>query len=177
MKWPSERPADADDTPPADPYEVARAMALRHLDRRDLTVAELRAKLGARGVDEEVAEAVVGRFVEVGLLDDRRYAERYAVSRQSLRSLSRTSVRRELHRKGVDAEVVAEATASLDDESEYQAAHEFGERRLRGLARHPREVQYRRVAAALARKGFSPSLVHRVLAELMSDFPAESATE
>ncbi|HET9129043.1 MAG TPA: regulatory protein RecX [Propionibacteriaceae bacterium] len=177
MKWPSEPPADADDTPPADPYEVARTLALRYLDRRDLTVAELKTKLGDRGVDDEVAEAVVRRFVEVGLLDDRRYAERYAVSRQSLRSLSRTNVRRELHRKGVDAEVVAEATASLDDESEYRAAHEFGERRLRGLSRHPRDVQYRRVGAALARKGFSPSLVHRVLGELLSDFPADPAAE
>ena len=175
MKSPSEPPADADDTPPGDPYEVARAIALRHLDRRDLTEAELRAKLIGRGVDDAVADAVVARFGEVGLVDDRRYAERYAVSRQALRSLSRTSVRRELQRKGVDPDIVSEATAVLDDDSEYAAAHDLGRRRLRSVARYARDVQYRRVGAALARKGFAPSLVHRVLSDLMSDGSDESA--
>ena len=144
-------------------------MALRYLDRRDFTAAELRAKLAGRGVADEVARAVVDRFGEVGLIDDRRYAERYAVSRQAARSLSRTSVRRELQRKGVDPEVVAEATAALDDDSEYAAAKQFGQRRLRSLGRYPREVQYRRVGGALARKGFSSTLVRRVLEELLSD--------
>lgn len=143
-------------------------MALRYLDRRDYTEAELRAKLTGRGVDDDVAGAVLERFGQVGLVDDRRYAERYAVSRQALRSLSRSSVRRELQRKGVDPDIVAEATQALDDESEYAAASEFAQRRLRSVARHPRDVQYRRVGAALARKGFSPSLVHRLLGELLS---------
>ncbi len=169
MKWPSEpRGPEPDDTPPADAYEVARAIALRHLDRRDLTAVEVRNKLAAKGVDDEIAEAVVLRFIEAGLLDDRRYALRYAEARQSSRSVSRAVVRRELQRKGVDPDLVDEAASGLDDESEYRTARDFAERRARSLGRHPREVQYRRLGGALARKGFPPSLVHRVLGEVLS---------
>ncbi len=158
---------EADDTPPADAYEVARAIALRHLDRRDLTSAELRDKLLAKAVPDEIAEAVIARFVEVGLIDDRRYALRYAESRQSSRSLSRRVVRRELQRKGVEADLIDEAASGLDDESEYRTAHEFALRRARSLTRHPRDVQYRRLGGALARKGFPPGLVYRVLGEVL----------
>ena len=176
MKWPSEPSGpEPDDTPPADAYEVARAIALRHLDRRDLTASELRTKLVAKGVGDEIADAVVSRFTEAGLLDDRRYALGYAASRQSSRSVSRAVVRRDLTRKGVDPDLVDEVASGLDDESEYRTAREFAERRARSLARHPREVQYRRLGGALARKGFSPALVHRVLGEVLSAVDADDS--
>lgn len=169
MKSPSE-PA-GDDTaegPPADPYEVARTIALRHLDRRDLTAAELRDRLAAKGVSDDVADAVVARFTAVGLVDDRRYAVHYAQSRQASRSLSRAAVRRELQRKGIDPDLLDEATAALDDDAEYRTARAFAERRMRALEGQVREVRYRRLGAALARKGFAPGLVHRVLGEVLA---------
>lgn len=163
----SDQPGDEADASAGDPYEAARAIALRLLDARDYTRAELAARLARRNVPLEVTDEVLDRFEEVRLLDDARYAERYATSRQAARSLSRSAVRRELLTKGVDPELVDTAVAAIDDDTEHQAALDLAQRKVRSMRNLPRETQYRRLAGALARKGYAGHQVHSVVAEVL----------
>lgn len=160
----------------ADPHEVARTIALRLLDRRDYTRAELAERLARREVPVEVAEAVLDRFEEVRLIDDQRYAERYAVQRQSARSLSRSAVRRELLGKGIDADLADEAIEAIDDDTERETALEFARRKARPMVGLPRDKQYRRLAGALARKGYSAGLVNATVSTVLAEL-AEQAEQ
>lgn len=162
--------------PPADPHEVARTIALRLLDRRDYTRAELAERLARREVPVEVAEAVLDRFEEVRLIDDQRYAERYAVQRQSARSLSRSAVRRELLGKGIEADLADEAIEAIDDDTERETALEFARRKARPMVGLPRDKQYRRLAGALARKGYSAGLVNATVSTVLAEL-AEQAEQ
>jgi len=87
-------------------YEEAKKCAHRILRARDKTSYELRKRLQEKGHGAEVADKVVERFVEVGLVDDERYLEFYLLSaRASHKGWQR--VLRELEQKGIDTEGLA----------------------------------------------------------------------
>ena len=58
-------------TEQSDPREVGRLIALRQLETRPRTERELHDTLCARGIPSDIADELIVRFVEVGLLDDR----------------------------------------------------------------------------------------------------------
>ena len=82
--------------------ELARSKAEDLLNRRDYSRSELAAKLREAGYHPSVADEVVARFVEVGLLDDGRFAELFARSKAAV-GWGRIKIERVLARRGVAA--------------------------------------------------------------------------
>lgn len=150
---------------PGDPESVARAICLRLLTGRPRTRAELAAALAGRGVPAEAAEAVLGRFAEVGLIDDRAFAEAWVGSRHAGRGLGRRALAAELRRRGVDGSTVGEAVVTLDPATEERTARELVARRLAATRRLDPPVRLRRLVGLLARKGYPPGLAFRVVRE------------
>jgi len=84
-------------------YEEARKCAHRIIKAREKTSYELLKRLQEKGHSLAVSEKVVERFVEVGLVDDRRYTEIYIRSAQgSNKGWKR--ILRELQQRGIDTE-------------------------------------------------------------------------
>ena len=131
--------------------------------------------MARRDVPEDVADRVLDRFTEVGLIDDAEYARMLVRSRQESRGLARRALAVELRRKGIDGDVAAEALAQVDDEAEEESARELLRRRWRpGL---DPDVQARRLLAMLARKGYPSGLSLRLIAEMRDDRPWSESTE
>ncbi len=168
--------AEVPDGPDADPGAVAREIALRLLDVRDRTRRELERALAKRRVPEEAARAVLDRLTEVGLIDDRRFADA-TFDGQQRRQRSTRALRQELRTKGVDAEVIEQAASEVDDETDLAVARELVAKRARSLERFPHQVRYRRMAGQLARRGFSASVIATALRELPSDEVDEGPSE
>lgn len=145
---------------------MARAIVLRLLTARAHTRKELADALRRRHVPAEAAEAVLERMTEVGLVDDTQFARSWVESRQQRRQLSRTSLRQELQRKGVDRDVLEDALGEVSREDEHQAARALADKKLRALRGLDPVVQRRRIAGALARRGFSGEVTGAVLREL-----------
>ncbi|WP_445263091.1 regulatory protein RecX [Pseudokineococcus sp. 1T1Z-3] len=155
-----ERPEqDAD----ADPAAVARAVALRQLTTAPRSRAELAQKMAGKGVQEEVAAAVLDRLEEVGLVDDEAYAGMLVRSRQETRGLARRGLAHELRRKGVEDDVAQGALAEVTDDDERAAAERVVERKLRATRGLDRSVRERRLAGVLARKGYPAGLAYAVV--------------
>lgn len=128
--------------------------------------SELAEILRKRNVPIEAADAVLDRMTEVGLIDDAAYAHSWVDSRQQRRHLSRSVLRRELQQKGIDREVVDEAVNQVTPDDERGAAVALAEKKLRSMRGLDATVQRRRIAGALARKGFGADLVGSVLRDL-----------
>jgi regulatory protein len=148
-----------------DQESVARSIALRQLTAAPRSRAQLAEAMAKRDVPEEVADRVLDRFTEVGLVDDAAYAEVLVRSRHAERGLSRRALAMELRRKGVDDEIAQEALAQVDDADEEQAARALARKKLRATRGLDREVRLRRAYGALGRKGYGGSLVSRVVRE------------
>jgi regulatory protein len=144
---------------------VARAVCLRLLTVQPRTRAELATALAKRAVPDDAAASVLGRFAEVGLIDDRAFAEAWVGSRHAGRGLARRALAAELRRRGVDGETVGEAVATLDPETEERTARQLVVKRLPGTRRLEPAVRVRRLVGMLARKGYSPALAVRVVRE------------
>jgi regulatory protein len=141
---------------------------LRKLTAAPRTRAQLAADLAGRAVPEEVAERVLDRFTEVGLVDDAAFAQSWVRARHAGRGLSRRALAHELRRKGVDDETAREAVEELGPDDEAAAAAALVARRLpatRGLAP---EARVRRLAGMLARKGYSSGLALRVVRDALA---------
>jgi regulatory protein len=150
-----------------DPESVARNICLRALTGAPKTRKQLADLLAKRGVPEDAAEAVLDRFGEVGLIDDAAFARAWVNSRQAGRGLARRALKAELHAKGVDAELAAEAVALVDDEDERDAARRLVERRLPSMRRLDRATAMRRLIGMLARKGYPGGLAAGVVRDAL----------
>jgi regulatory protein len=146
---------------------VARTIVLRKLAAQARTRHELAKALAARKVPEEVAASVLDRMEAVGLVDDGAFARDWVESRQQRRHLSKSALRRELQNKGVDREQIDEAVAEIGSEDEVEAALALARKKLGSMAGLERDVRYRRLAGALARRGFSGSVVTSVLSQVL----------
>ena len=127
---------------------------------------ELLAHLKSRGIEDDVAQAVIFRLQDSGLINDRDFALAWASSRHSHKKLSKRIIAGELRQKGVTQEQIDEALDGIDDESEYRAAFELAFKKFNTMSRLEPEVQIRRIQSLLARKGFSFGVISRVLREL-----------
>lgn len=108
--------------------ELARSKAEELLNRRDYSSSELAAKLREAGYHPSVADEVVARFVEVGLLDDRRFAELFARSKAAA-GWGRIKIERELARRGVDATQLEGWPSGYLEEDESETAFALASRR------------------------------------------------
>jgi len=157
--------ADAGDG--ADPQELARQICLRLLAGQPRTRAELASALRRRRVPEEVAEAVLGRFAEVGLIDDAAFAQAWVESRHHGRGLARRALSAELRQRGVAAEEVRAAVGSLGDQDELAAARRLVARRVGASRGRPLPARVRHLVGMLARKGYPAGLAYRVVREAL----------
>lgn len=136
----------------------ARNVVLYQLNRSIKSRKQLADILERREIPSEIAEAVLERFTEAGLIDDRRFAETLVSSRRSGKGLSRSALSRELSTKGVSAEIIEDVLSDLTFEEDLATATKLAVKRIRGLMSLPRETRSRRLLGFLQRKGYSASI-------------------
>jgi regulatory protein len=155
--------------PLADPEAVARQICLRLLTAAPRTRAQLAAALQRRGVPGEAAEAVLGRFADVQLIDDGMFARAWVDSRHHGRGLARSALAAELRQRGVSTEDIRGAVDRLAPEDEEATARELVERRLASTRNLPAPARIRRLMGILARKGYPQGLAYRVVRAALED--------
>lgn len=139
--------------------------ALKILTRRDYSEAELRRKLGERGISAEVVEETIGRLKESRYLDDRRFALRWAESAVRNGKGYGFRIRFELSRRGIADELVEEVTAQLSAEyAEADALKALVEKKFPGFdPLYADDRRKRRIIGYLQRRGFSLTAIFNAL--------------
>ena len=151
--------------PEPDQESVARAIALRLLTSSARSRSQLAEAMARKDVPDDVAQRVLDRFTEVGLIDDAEYARMVVRTRHAERGLSRRAIAVELRRRGIDDELAGAALEQVDSDDEETAARQLVRRKLRSTAGLDAQTRARRTFAALGRKGYPPGLVARLVRE------------
>jgi regulatory protein len=157
----------------ADPQAVARLICLRLLSSAPRTRAQLADALAGRGVPEEAATAVLERFAEVHLIDDKMFARAWVESRHHGRGLAGRALGAELRRRGVASDDINSALETLDPQQELDTARELIARRVQATAGMPLPARIRRLTGVLARKGYPAGLAYRVVREALEQEAAD----
>lgn len=167
-QWTGDQRDDEPD-PPADPDSVAHTICLRLLTVRARSRTELARALATRHVPEDAANRVLTRLTEVGLIDDQAFARSFVESRHHDRGLAARELSRQLLSKGIDGAAVADAVAGIDPDRERETARGLVERKLRSMSGLDAQVQTRRLAGMLARKGYSPGMAFQLVREVIGE--------
>ena len=166
-KQASGSPSAASETNAGDPEAQARQICLRLLETAPRTRAQLATALRRRSVPHEAAEAVLARFTDVGLIDDAAFARAWVESRHYSRGLSRRSLSAELRHQGIETDEIDAAVGTLDPEQEVATARRLVEQKMAATRGQSPEARARRAAGTLARKGYPPRLVFRLIKEVL----------
>lgn len=141
-------------------------MCLRLLTVRARTRAELAGQLAKRGYPDEISAGVLDRLTDVGLVDDRDFAEQWVRSRHVNAGKGKRALVSELRTKGVDDEVITAALADVDSDAERVRAEQLVADKLRRerLTDDADEIKLtRRLVAMLARRGYDQSMAFDVV--------------
>jgi regulatory protein len=134
--------------------------ALRLLAGRELSAAEVRARLLNREHAAVDVDAAIERLQQHGSLDDNRVARAYARTAIDVKGRGRLRIARELHEKGISKDVISAALAEVFGElDERSLVARAIQKKLRGRSRPANAAEYARLYQHLMRQGFSPAVV------------------
>lgn len=167
-----------------DDPEVVLASALRFLEARSRSVAEVRTRLTRAGYRPELVESAITRLIDLGMLDDAAFAAQWVESRDRAHPRGETALMMELRQKGIDAPVIAatlkerraaavrwEDAPTRDDAGgaparespDEVAARKLLARNVRALEREPiPRLRRQKAYALLARNGFGPDVSREI---------------
>ena len=133
-------------------------VAYRYLGHRDRTVAEIRRHLEAKRIEPDTIDAVVAELERCDVLDDARYAQRFAEDRRTLDGWGVERIERRLRSLGLGADVVEQALTGRESEDELAAALALLDRRFPGALDSDRDRE--RALGHLVRKGYELELAY-----------------
>jgi regulatory protein len=140
----------------ADAFEAA----LGALDRKERTAHELALWLKRRGFGVDEIEAALRRLFETEVLDDERFARRYAEDKRELAGWGPERIREALVERGVPIDIVEEVLATDSHGAQLDRARHILIRRARPLqdnADRQRALQY------LARRGYDYEVAYEAV--------------
>ena len=139
--------------------------ALTSLDSAARTARDIGMSLRRRGYVPPVAEAVVAKLMESGLVDDARYAERLAET-QSRKPVGVYAFKRKLRARGISDEDAEDALAAFDDAQQRAACLAAAEKLFRKYAELPPREGKAKLSQALGRRGFGWEVIEGVVDQL-----------
>jgi regulatory protein len=149
-----------------DEREIAYMKALRYLDYRPRSRAEVRRALEKHAVPAEVIEDVFKRLERSGLVNDERFAKDWVENRSEFRPRSRRALAYELHQKGLAESAIKKALEGLNEEAlAYQAAL----KQSRHYQGYPMRDFRNKLGSYLARRGFSYEIIKNVVARVWDE--------
>ena len=157
-----------------DAVNTAYDRTLNFLGYRPRSVSEVGRYLADKGFAPEVAEQVIHRLTEAGLLDDLAFARYWVENRETFRPRGELLLRQELREKGIAEAVIDQVLAGVDeDRSAYRAASQRATR----YARLGDEAFQEKMFGFLRRRGFGYEVtvetVSRLLLQRRGDGRAE----
>lgn len=139
----------------------ARERALYLMESRDHSYRELFDKL-EKNYSEDICFEVCNRLAEIGVINDRRYAEKLCRQLFEVKKLGRYRVKQEMRLRGLGAEIIEEAMENFSEEDEpFERLEKLVEQKYERYLTDRKGVE--KVKNALARKGYSFGEIKEVL--------------
>jgi regulatory protein len=138
----------------------ALELAYRHINRRERTVSEVRARLERTGLSGAPVVAALDELCQLGYLDDARYARVFVEDKRSLEGWGRERIERALLERGIDRDTVEAALTTAPDDDLVRAVALI-ERRF---STPPEELRDRqRALGMLLRKGYDSDTAYEAV--------------
>ena len=143
--------------------------AMFSLDLRDHSERELRNKL-SRKYDENSVNSAISKLLDLGIVNDRRYAQHLTAELFERKKYGKNRVKSELYRRGIDSDTINEVLEEYENENETDNIQTIVDIiRKKYYNKLVDEKSRQKVVAALVRLGYSFSDIRSAMSEFSSD--------
>ena len=153
--------------------------ALRFLEARPRSAAEVRERLARKEYAPEAIDTAMARLAQLQLIDDAAFARLWVENRQAYRPRGISALRDELRRKGISADVAANVLsddALTGDQAERALA--LARAALRKYANAAdRPTFLRRLGGYLQRRGFGFDIIRPIVDQLWAEVHGQVGDE
>ncbi len=154
-------------------FVLAKEKALDILNRRVRSEKELRDSLRNKEFHPHTISMVVTHLNEMGILDDKKFAQLYTNHILSRKPSGKALLQRELRLKGINSALIKEVLQeTLQENNEEQLAYSAALKAMKRshISKNLTEVKKRqqKLSAHLSRRGFSWQTIQRVLRKISS---------
>ncbi|TMW70585.1 recombination regulator RecX [Alteribacter natronophilus] len=149
----------------------AFSRALHFLSFRMRTVKEIDDYLREQEIEDDQAEEILERLINMNLLDDKAFAESYVRTKKNTQKKGPLKIRMELREKGVANVHIDSALEQFSQEEQYGMAFELAEKKQRSYRNQSIQQIKQKLVQFLVQKGFPSGLAAEVVKEL--DFSSE----
>ncbi len=147
------------------PREAALPYAVKLLASRSYSTRKLREKLRTKGYNADDIDAAITKLIDRRLLDDVKYAEGFVRTRIETHPRGKSALVRDLVARGVTGSTAKQAVnENLTAEQEFALARDLVERKRGQYSSVDSDTRKRRLMALLARRGFRPDTIYKILA-------------
>lgn len=150
-------------------YRFALDRAVGYLAARARSKHEIEQKLLQAGYRPCTVEMVIYKLERENLLDDADFARQWVESRQH-HKLGRSRIAQELRRKGVSQEEAEDALSFIEDDDQLSGAISLAEKAASRIKPgEDKRKTYSRIAAMLARRGYSWDIAKEAIQQALSE--------
>ncbi|MCB0792305.1 MAG: RecX family transcriptional regulator [Flavobacteriales bacterium] len=142
-----------------DPLQRARG----YCARQERAASEVRAKLEEWGVSQRRVRTILRKLDQEGFLDERRFAETFAVSKLRQKGWGRRKITHALRTKQVDEATILSGLSRIDAGEYRDLLLKILDKRWRMERGSTDAVRSMRVERHLIGRGFEPDLVRQAL--------------
>jgi len=152
-------------------FDKAMMHAMNALSRKALSRFELDRKLERKGHEDTVRRDALDRLVELELIDDAALGEALVRELMQTQPAGPRLLRHKLMQKGLERALIDRLVdeATRDSDEQYDSALALARKRLARLRDLEPAKRKRRLYGQLARRGFEPETIDRVMEALADE--------
>jgi len=138
----------------------AKTNAVKYIMYKPRTQYEVKNKLLKLEYDEELIEEVINELLLLEYLNDNLYAEKFIKNSQSIKPMSKNMIKYKLKEKGISDDIIQNVLRD-NEIDEIELARDLFFKKTKGKPLDEKELN--KVKGFLARKGFSLSIINKVV--------------
>ncbi len=143
---------------------IAKARA--YCARQERCQQEVRDKLYAWGSHKPEVEQIISQLIGEGFLNESRFAEHYAVSKNRQKGWGRKKIEQSMRMKGVSDQCIKLGLKAIDGEELNDVLQRAIEKKLERSKETDPRIKKQKVIQYFLRKGFSYDEIHHAIGKL-----------
>lgn len=146
----------------------AKSKALRYLAYAPRTAYQIRTRLGRWGFSDHEIEHTIGDLLDLGYIDDRKYAMEYATARFNHKGYGPERIRRELTADGVSHNDSSEAIKATINPEDLAARAKIMVERFQTRVQGSFPERKKKLITYLTRRGYGYKMASEYVQEVLS---------
>ena len=151
-------------------FDKAQSVAINFINYRLRSEQELRSRL-IKNFDAQIVDSVIEKMYDFGFLNDSRFAKVFTESHVISRPKSKSYIKRELIKKGIDKELADSAVKNINDNA---ICLKLAIKKSSKLSNLPWSDFQKKMFGFLSRKGFNYSISNSATKEAWNILKSET---